>query len=67
MSKLTVISVIGFLLGVTSAGAAGYYYLLGEYNSASNALLVSVQELQESTDKVSRDVARQQLFMRVCL
>lgn len=46
-------SVIGFLLGVTAAGSAGYYYLLGEYNNASAALLISVQELQASTDKVS--------------
>lgn len=44
--------VIGFLLGVTAAGSAGYYYLLGEYNNASAALLISVQELQASTDKV---------------
>ena len=43
---------IGFLLGVTAAGSAGYYYLLGEYNNASAALLLSVQELQASTDKV---------------
>lgn len=46
-------SVIGFLLGVTAAGSAGYYYLLGEYNNASEALLISVQELQASTDKVN--------------
>ncbi|CAO3637923.1 unnamed protein product [Mucor hiemalis] len=49
--------VIGFLLGVTAAGSAGYYYLLGEYNNASAALLISVQELQASTDKV-KDYAR---------
>ncbi|KAI7896045.1 uncharacterized protein EV154DRAFT_476767 [Mucor mucedo] len=49
--------VIGFLLGVTAAGSAGYYYLLGEYNNASEALLISVQELQASTDKV-KDYAR---------
>ena len=45
-------SIIGFLLGVTAAGSAGYYYLLGEYNNASEALMLSVQELQASTDKV---------------
>ncbi|KAI8644143.1 hypothetical protein BD408DRAFT_413785 [Parasitella parasitica] len=49
--------VIGFLLGVTVAGSAGYCYLLGEYNNASAALLLSVQELQASTDKV-KDYAR---------
>ncbi|KAI7905304.1 uncharacterized protein BX663DRAFT_502410 [Cokeromyces recurvatus] len=48
---------IGFLLGVTTASAAGYYYLLGEYNSASASLLISVQELQASTEKV-KDYAR---------
>lgn len=47
---------IGFLLGVTAAGSAGYYYLLGEYNNASEALLISVQELQASTDKVCNRV-----------
>jgi hypothetical protein len=49
-----VFSIIGFLLGVTAAGSAGYYYLLGEYNNASAALLISVQELQASTDKVTK-------------
>lgn len=48
---------IGFLLGVTAAGSAGYYYLLGEYNNASAALLLSVQELQASTDKVIESFA----------
>jgi uncharacterized protein (UPF0333 family) len=47
--------VIGFLLGVTAAGSAGYYYLLSEYNNASAALMLSVQELQESTNKVSEN------------
>ncbi|KAI9481037.1 MAG: hypothetical protein EXX96DRAFT_607805 [Benjaminiella poitrasii] len=56
-SSTTRNGLIGFLLGVTTAGAAGYYYLLGEYNSASAALLISVQELQASTDKV-KDYAR---------
>ncbi|CEG69970.1 hypothetical protein RMATCC62417_05953 [Rhizopus microsporus] len=49
--------IIGFLLGVTAAGSAGYYYLLDEYNSASASLLMSVNELQASTDKV-KDYAR---------
>ncbi|KAG0162491.1 hypothetical protein DFQ28_001186 [Apophysomyces sp. BC1034] len=48
---------LGFLLGVTLAGSAGYYYLLEEYNSASGSLLSSVEELQSSTDKI-RDYAR---------
>ncbi|KAI7856444.1 hypothetical protein BDC45DRAFT_503931 [Circinella umbellata] len=48
---------VGFLLGVTVAGSAGYYYLLEEYNNASNSLLSSVEELQGSTEKV-REYAR---------
>ncbi|KAI7876267.1 hypothetical protein K492DRAFT_210447 [Lichtheimia hyalospora FSU 10163] len=48
---------VGFLLGVTLAGSVGYYYLLEEYNSASDSLLSSVQELQSSTEKV-REYAR---------
>ncbi|KAI9268222.1 hypothetical protein BDA99DRAFT_505243 [Phascolomyces articulosus] len=48
---------VGFLLGVTLAGSVGYYYLLEEYNNASNSLLSSVQELQGSTEKV-REYAR---------
>ncbi|ORZ18704.1 hypothetical protein BCR42DRAFT_411439 [Absidia repens] len=48
---------IGFLTGVSLAGAVGYYYLLEEYNSASESLMSSVQELQQSTEKV-RDYAQ---------
>lgn len=48
-------SFVGFLLGVTVAGSAGYYYLLEEYNNASGSLLSSVQELQGSTEKVNDD------------
>ncbi|RIA80359.1 hypothetical protein C1645_792693 [Glomus cerebriforme] len=43
---------IGFLVGLTITGGAGYYYLLEEYNTASNLLLSSVEELQKSTNKV---------------
>ena len=42
---------LGFLLGVTFAGAVGYYYLLEGYNTATASLLRSVKELQESTEK----------------
>ncbi|CAO3599069.1 unnamed protein product [Absidia cylindrospora] len=48
---------IGFLTGVSLAGAVGYYYLLEEYNSASESLMNSVQDLQQSTEKV-RDYAQ---------
>ncbi|RGB27432.1 hypothetical protein C1646_644998 [Rhizophagus diaphanus] len=43
---------IGFLVGLTIAGGAGYHYLLDEYNTASKLLLSSVEELQKSTNKV---------------
>ncbi|KAF9167507.1 hypothetical protein DFQ26_004461 [Actinomortierella ambigua] len=49
--------ILGFLLGATAAGAAGYYYLLEEYQTASNLLLASVEDLQTSTNKV-RDYAK---------
>ncbi|KAI8099910.1 uncharacterized protein BX664DRAFT_322373 [Halteromyces radiatus] len=48
---------IGFLVGVSITGAIGYYYLLEEYNSASESLMKSVEELQHSTEKV-RDYAQ---------
>lgn len=45
--------VLGFLFGFGIASAYGYYYLLKEYNAASNLMLASVEELQGSTEKVS--------------
>ncbi|KAF9976163.1 hypothetical protein BGZ65_007944, partial [Modicella reniformis] len=39
------------------AGSVGYYYLLEEYQTASNLLLDSVEDLQTSTNKV-RDYAK---------
>ncbi|KAF9182593.1 hypothetical protein BGZ51_003648 [Haplosporangium sp. Z 767] len=49
--------ILGFLIGATAAGGAGYYYLLEEYQTASNLLLNSVEDLQTSTNKV-RDYAK---------
>ncbi|KAG0335849.1 hypothetical protein BG004_008295 [Podila humilis] len=49
--------ILGFLIGATAAGGAGYYYLLEEYQTASNLLLSSVEDLQSSTNKV-RDYAK---------
>lgn len=45
--------VLGFLFGFGIASAYGYYYLLKEYNAASNLMLASVEELQTSTEKVN--------------
>lgn len=49
---LSFVSILGFLIGATVAGGAGYYYLLEEYQTASNLLLGSVEDLQTSTNKV---------------
>ncbi|KAI1321053.1 hypothetical protein EDD11_008634 [Mortierella claussenii] len=49
--------ILGFLLGATAAGGVGYYYLLEEYQAASNLLLSSIEDLQASTNKV-RDYAK---------
>lgn len=45
--------ILGFLFGFGIASAYGYYYLLKEYNAASNLMLASVEELQTSTEKVN--------------
>ncbi|KAG0096116.1 hypothetical protein BGZ93_004990 [Podila epicladia] len=51
--------ILGFLIGATAAGGAGYYYLLEEYQTASNLLLSSVEDLQASTNKANvRDYAK---------
>ncbi|EPQ26111.1 uncharacterized protein PFL1_06319 [Pseudozyma flocculosa PF-1] len=49
---------LGFLLGFGLASAYGYYYLLKEYNAASNLMLASVEELQGSTEKITSHLAR---------
>jgi len=51
-------SVLGFLLGTTVAGIAGYSYLIQEYRSASEILMNSVEELQRSTVKISSYLKR---------
>jgi hypothetical protein len=59
------VSLIGFLVGLTIAGGAGYHYLLDEYNTASRLLLSSVEELQKSTNKVQRTTNKINLNLRV--
>ncbi|KAK9763182.1 hypothetical protein K7432_010388 [Basidiobolus ranarum] len=49
---------MGFLFGLTCAGGVGYYYLLEEYQNASDMLLQSVEELQASTNKVKEYVQK---------
>ena len=45
-------SVIGFLFGFSLASSFAAYRLLDEYKQASAALQTSVEELQQSTEKV---------------
>ncbi|GAA6059150.1 hypothetical protein JCM10212_003897 [Sporobolomyces blumeae] len=50
--------VIGFLLGLTTVGAYGYYALLGDYARASQQLIRSVDELKQSTEAVTTQLSR---------
>ncbi|KAI0345980.1 hypothetical protein BDW22DRAFT_1353627 [Trametopsis cervina] len=50
--------VTGFLFGFSLASSYAAYYLLDEYKQASAALQASVEELQQSTQKVSAHIRR---------
>ncbi|KAH9998012.1 hypothetical protein BJV77DRAFT_787901 [Russula vinacea] len=50
--------VIGFLFGFSLASSFAAYRLLDEYKQASVTLQASVEELQQSTEKVSAHVRR---------
>ncbi|KAJ1961177.1 hypothetical protein GGI12_003392 [Dipsacomyces acuminosporus] len=50
--------VVGFLLGVTSAGALGFVYLIEEYQKATSLVLSSVDELEKSSLKVKEYVKK---------
>ncbi|KAG4302402.1 hypothetical protein PCK1_001384 [Pneumocystis canis] len=43
---------IGFLMGTSFTSAIGYYYLLNEYQHASNTLFLSIEELQRTTESM---------------
>lgn len=49
---------IGFLLATTLAGTYGYFTLLTDYTKASEVLLLSVEELKESTTKLTKHINR---------
>ncbi|KAJ2866567.1 hypothetical protein GGH94_001459 [Coemansia aciculifera] len=49
---------VGFLLGVTSAGAFGFVYLIEEYQKATSLVLSSVDELEKSSLKVREYVKK---------
>ncbi|KAJ2550409.1 hypothetical protein EV175_004081 [Coemansia sp. RSA 1933] len=50
--------VVGFLLGVTTAGAFGFVYLIEEYQKATSLVLNSVDELERSSLKVKEYVKK---------
>lgn len=50
--------ITGFLLGTTLSGCVGWYYLLEQYRDASDLLLASVEDLQQSTGRVTGYVRR---------
>ncbi|KAJ1744568.1 hypothetical protein LPJ77_003846 [Coemansia sp. RSA 2523] len=50
--------VVGFLLGVTSAGALGFVYLIDEYQKATSLVLGSVAELEKSSLQVKNHVQK---------
>ncbi|KAK7681602.1 hypothetical protein QCA50_015335 [Cerrena zonata] len=50
--------IVGFLFGFSLASSYAAYHLLDEYKQASVALQASVDELQQSTQKVSAHIRR---------
>ncbi|TFK40577.1 hypothetical protein BDQ12DRAFT_601369 [Crucibulum laeve] len=50
--------IVGFLFGFSLASSLAAYHLLDEYQQASAALQASVEELKQSTEKVSAHVRR---------
>ncbi|QSL66567.1 hypothetical protein MERGE_000949 [Pneumocystis wakefieldiae] len=47
---------LGFFIGTSLASAIGYYYLISEYQYASNTLLLSIEELQHVTGSIINSV-----------
>lgn len=43
---------VGFTIGLSTASALCYVYLLEEYNNSSNSLLTSIEDLQKTTLKL---------------
>lgn len=57
---LLCVRVIGFLFGFSLASSFAAYRLLDEYKQASVTLQASVEELQQSTEKVCHHLAPNQ-------
>ncbi|KAG0146362.1 hypothetical protein CROQUDRAFT_22646, partial [Cronartium quercuum f. sp. fusiforme G11] len=49
---------VGFLLGLAVTGSYASLHLFEEYQAASNALLLSVEELKANTSKITNQVKR---------
>ncbi|QEO21949.1 hypothetical_protein [Candidozyma auris] len=47
---------VGFLLGVSVAGTASYYYLLEEYNRNTKIVMLDVISLRESLDALEKHI-----------
>lgn len=47
---------LGFLLGVTTTGAASYYYLMDQYKVANNVVIADVVALQNSINNLEKHV-----------
>ncbi|KAG4302348.1 hypothetical protein PCK1_001330 [Pneumocystis canis] len=43
---------IGFFIGMSFSSGIGYYYLVNEYQHASNTLFLSIEELQHITESM---------------
>ncbi|KAJ3097041.1 hypothetical protein HDU96_000558 [Phlyctochytrium bullatum] len=51
-------SLLGFLVGVSITGGAAYVYLLEDYHKASQSVLVGVEDLQKSTNKIQSNLKK---------
>lgn len=49
---------LGFLAGLTLVGTYAYLNIFEEYQSATNTLLVSVEELKSTTHKITNQIKR---------
>ncbi|KAG4304223.1 hypothetical protein PORY_002404 [Pneumocystis oryctolagi] len=47
---------LGFFIGTSFVTALGYYFLINEYQYASNTLLLSIEELQRTTESAIQRV-----------
>ena len=53
---------VGFMMGLSASSALCYVYLLEEYQSSTNSLLSSIEDLQKTTIKVAQSDVASGLF-----